>query len=300
MVTATSSAGLPVTLSVVSGPATVSGNTVTLTGLGVVTLRATQAGSGNIRAASETISFNVTVGSPSVSVISNSATTVAGPVASGSLASITGFGLASGQASDAAGNALTLNGASLSVKDSAGKSAAASLFFASFRQINFVVPSGLANGSAVVTTTNSTGKQTTSTVTIDSVAPGVFTANGSGSGPMSGVLLSYGTDGSVRQDAVSSCSPFGCVPQPIQIVPGTTQYLTLFGTGIRNRTDLSAVQVTLGNTSVGVDYAGPQGSTPGLDQVNVKLPASLAGAGLVDLKLTVDGVAANVVKVAFR
>ncbi len=40
------SSGLPVTLSVASGPATVAGNTVTLTGLGTVTLRATQAGDG--------------------------------------------------------------------------------------------------------------------------------------------------------------------------------------------------------------------------------------------------------------
>jgi len=43
-VTASASSSLPVTLSVVSGPASVSGNTVTLLGTGSVTLRATQAG----------------------------------------------------------------------------------------------------------------------------------------------------------------------------------------------------------------------------------------------------------------
>ena len=42
---ATASSGLPVSFSVVSGPATVSGSTVTLTGGGTVTLRASQAGS---------------------------------------------------------------------------------------------------------------------------------------------------------------------------------------------------------------------------------------------------------------
>lgn len=43
-VKATADSGLPVTVTVVSGPATVSGKTVTLTGHGTVTLRATQAG----------------------------------------------------------------------------------------------------------------------------------------------------------------------------------------------------------------------------------------------------------------
>jgi hypothetical protein len=51
-VSATSSSGLPVTFSIVAGPATISGNTVTITGAGSVTVRATQAGSSNFNAAS--------------------------------------------------------------------------------------------------------------------------------------------------------------------------------------------------------------------------------------------------------
>jgi uncharacterized delta-60 repeat protein len=43
-VSATASSGLPVTLSIVSGPAAIAGNAVTLTGAGAVTVRATQAG----------------------------------------------------------------------------------------------------------------------------------------------------------------------------------------------------------------------------------------------------------------
>jgi alpha-glucosidase len=59
---ATSSSGLPVTLSVESGPATISGNTITLTGvLGLVAIKASQPGNGNYNAATEVIkSFNVT------------------------------------------------------------------------------------------------------------------------------------------------------------------------------------------------------------------------------------------------
>jgi len=56
---------LPVILSVKSGPATLSGNTVTLTGAGTVVLAANQAGNENYNAAPEvTTSFNVTTPPP--------------------------------------------------------------------------------------------------------------------------------------------------------------------------------------------------------------------------------------------
>ncbi len=51
---ATASSGLAVTYSVVSGPATVSGSTLTLTGTGTVTIRATQAGNPNYHPATAT------------------------------------------------------------------------------------------------------------------------------------------------------------------------------------------------------------------------------------------------------
>jgi hypothetical protein len=58
---ATASSGLPVQYKVVSGPATVSGNTVTLTGVGTVTIEASQPGNANYSAAfSLQRSFSVT------------------------------------------------------------------------------------------------------------------------------------------------------------------------------------------------------------------------------------------------
>jgi hypothetical protein len=63
--TATSS--LPVTLSVKSGPATISGNTLTLTGVGTVTLTASQAGNASYNAATElTTSFTVSKATPRI------------------------------------------------------------------------------------------------------------------------------------------------------------------------------------------------------------------------------------------
>lgn len=50
----TASSGLPVTYTVVNGPATVTGNTLTFTGIGTVDVRASQSGNGTYAAASDT------------------------------------------------------------------------------------------------------------------------------------------------------------------------------------------------------------------------------------------------------
>jgi len=61
-----------VTYSVVSGPATISGSTVTLTGVGTVKLQASQAANGNYAVATTTISFTVTAAMPTLTVASSS------------------------------------------------------------------------------------------------------------------------------------------------------------------------------------------------------------------------------------
>ncbi len=53
MLTATASSGLPVTFSVLSGPATISGNALTITGIGTVVIAADQAGNATFSAAPE-------------------------------------------------------------------------------------------------------------------------------------------------------------------------------------------------------------------------------------------------------
>ncbi|HBB88300.1 MAG TPA: hypothetical protein DC047_11850 [Blastocatellia bacterium] len=75
-VTATASSNLPVTFSVVSGPATIAGNMVTLTGAGPVTIRATQAGDSTYNSATADRSF--TVSAALLSVIADSKTRVYG------------------------------------------------------------------------------------------------------------------------------------------------------------------------------------------------------------------------------
>jgi uncharacterized protein (TIGR03437 family) len=43
------------------------------------------------------------------------------------------------------------------------------------------------------------------------------------------------------------------------------------------------VQCVSGSLSLPVTYAGPQKQYPGMDQINVRLPASLAGSGTVSV-----------------
>jgi hypothetical protein len=66
-VIATSASSGPVTYSVTSGPATISGNTVTLAGVGTVNLAANQAATGNYTVATTYISFTVTPEVPTLS-----------------------------------------------------------------------------------------------------------------------------------------------------------------------------------------------------------------------------------------
>jgi uncharacterized protein (TIGR03437 family) len=81
-----------------------------------------------------------------------------------------------------------------------------------------------------------------------------------------------------------------------------TVYLVLYGTGIRNRSSLSAVTATIGwALNAPITYAGPQGldNPDGLDQVNLKLPRSLVSGAppftpiTTTLQLTVDGQPSN-------
>jgi sugar lactone lactonase YvrE len=129
-VSATSNSSGAITYSVVSGPATISGSTVTLTGAGTVVLQASQAAAGNYAAATQNATFTVAAVAPTitfavanqtfgatpftVAATSNSSgsftySVVSGPATvSGSTVTLTGIGTVVLQASEvAAGNYLS-------------------------------------------------------------------------------------------------------------------------------------------------------------------------------------------------
>jgi hypothetical protein len=112
--------------------------------------------------------------------------------------------------------------------------------------------------------------------------------------------LRVSPDGTQTQLPVYQCGAAAgsCAPVPIELGSDTDQaILVLFGTGIRGGANVTA---RIGGLEAPVLYAGPQGQYAGLDQVNVRVPRSVAGTGKAPILLTVEGKRANIVTVNFQ
>lgn len=111
--------------------------------------------------------------------------------------------------------------------------------------------------------------------------PGVFTARSSGDGPPAAVVTNDGR-------SFLAVSANG---QPVPVSASTAghpNYLILFGTGLHGN-----IQVRMGGQLCEVIWAGRQPYLAGVDQVNVRIPDSLAGRGIVTLSLSANGLPAN-------
>lgn len=194
----------------------------------------------------------------------------------------------------------TLGGTTVQVRDSAGQGRFAPLFFVSPFHVNYLIPAGTAGGMAEVTVTSGDGTVSRGAIRVSLVAPGVFSADASGSGLAAAIALRVRADGSQTYEPVIrfDSAQNKIVAAPIDLGSETDQvYLLLFCTGVRARSSLAAASATLGGQAGQVTYIGNQGGFAGLDQVNVRLPRNLIGRGEVDVALTIDSLAANVVKV---
>jgi len=184
---------------------------------------------------------------------------------------------------------------SLSIMDSAGTAREASLLYVSPTQINFVVPDGTATGAAQFVVSNGSTTQTFNG-TIASVDPTLFSVGGNVAA--ASAIMTQANDSKVQSPVpVFQCSASGCVAVPIDLEVDTPIYLTLYGTGIRGRSALADVTVTIGGVAVPVQYAGPTPNFIGLDQVNVPLVLGLRGSGLCSVVVSVDGQASNAVMI---
>lgn len=191
----------------------------------------------------------------------------------------------------------SLAGANLTIRDSVGVERNADVLFTSETQLNFLVPPGTALGGATLRVSRGGIVVATTVADIRSCWPGIFTANGDGAGVPAATAVRV--TGTVQQPVPVYDCPQGvgsCVPVPIDVSGGNV-YLSLYGTGIRGGQSVSA---TAGGTALEVVYAGPQNQYPGLGQVNVRLPAELAGRGEIPL---IVGGTANVgqpIRIAIR
>jgi uncharacterized protein (TIGR03437 family) len=223
-------------------------------------------------------------------------------VAPASLASVYAANLAPGTAQTAAQPPpLVLGGVTLAVTDAAGIQRSAPLLYVSPNQINFEVPDGTSPGGATVTVSSASGVQTFPAA-VQVVAPALFTMSGTGSGvaAATAIRVQAGDPSLQAPVQVFQCTASGCSAVPIDTGLDTPVFVSFFGTGIRNRSSLSNVAVTINGISVPVLYAGPAPLFAGLDQVNVGLVLTLRGSGESKVILTVDGQASNIVTIGIQ
>jgi uncharacterized protein (TIGR03437 family) len=224
------------------------------------------------------------------------------PLAVGSIAAGWGTNLATKtQAAESLPLPTSLAGTTVTITDSIGNTMLAPLFYVSPSQINYQIPEAAKPGEATVRVVSGDGTVSTGSLTLEMVAPGLISANASGQDVAAAYMVRVKPDGAQTSSLIfqydSQQSKF--VPSPIDPAPETDQIiLTLYGTGFEFRSDLSAVKVLIDGVDCEVLYAGPQGGYVGLDQLNVRLPYMLGGRGEMEIELTVDGQAANVVTVA--
>lgn len=195
-----------------------------------------------------------------------------------------------------------LAGTRVLVRDGAGVERAAPLFFVSPGQVNYLIPPGTSPGAATVTVRRSGERVSAGAIRVLAVGPGLFAANSDGRGVAAAVTLRVKADGTRTYEPVARYDTQAkrFVSTPVEFTdPGDRLFLLLFGTGPRHVKHPGSVKVRLGGVAAPVLYAGAQGTYTGLDQVNVEVPREAGGRGEVDVVLTVDGQAANTVKVNF-
>lgn len=249
---------------------------------------------------SELLQSNKKVLTPVATIVSAASYQLAS-LANESIGSVFGSGMALTTAA-ATGTPLPTNleNVSVFVTDSAGAEKPAPLFYVSPTQINFQLPAGLVGGRGTVTVKLYNQIVASGLILIANTSPGLFSVNQTGEGLAAATVQRVAANGDVTFLPVaqydSSAQKF--IPLPINVQSGTDQvFLNLYGTGIQGRSEIANVKATVDGIDTPVLYAGSQGTFPGVDQVNVLLPSSLAGKKEVSVILTVDNQVANPVKI---
>ena len=225
--------------------------------------------------------------------LTNSASFVAGDVSEDEIIALFGLRLADFTQVGLPPLGNQLGGASVDITDSQGVTRPCPMYLASvgpsFDQLNFIIADGTATGPGTLTVRRASGGSLSIAINVVSAAPGVFTANASGSGfPAANILRFVNGVQTGPAELVTAA--------PIDLGPANSSvFLSLFLTGVRNG---SSVQVTINGVPM-TSIFGPAASPEfdGLDQLNVLIDRGLIGQGLVNVVVTVDGVVANIVQI---
>ncbi len=158
----------------------------------------------------------------------------------------------------------------------------APLFFVAPTQVNFILPAGTLTGGAVIEILSGDNVLSRGNINLAAAAASLFTSNAQGTGAPAAVATKDGVNFSLVGNVDGS---------PNALDAG--DYLALFGTGVRY-SPRGSVKITIGGVECPVLYSGAQGGFAGLDQINTQLPTGISG--IVDLVVSINGKAANPVK----
>lgn len=235
---------------------------------------------------------------PPVATFYNSASYQPGLGAPSALVTAFGSGFASQALVDGTMPAV-LGDTSITVTDAKGNSLAAPIYYVSPSQASFLIPQTAAPGAATVKVARSGNTVLTGALSIAAVSPGIYTANGNGAGVAAAVVLrSSAPSTSTLAFNCQAGVALSCLSSPISLGATTeTVYLEIYGTGIRAA---QKVEVFVAGQTVPVLAAGAQGQYQGLDQINISLPRTLAGAGESSLYIVADGQASNLVSIRIQ
>jgi uncharacterized protein (TIGR03437 family) len=152
----------------------------------------------------------------------------------------------------------------------------AGLLYVGPNQINYIVPSEteLEALATVIVTDDQGNTVAQGEMFMAASSLNIFTHNQQGTGSPA---AAFTADGITYSQVNNSDGSTNVVP------PGN--YLVLFGTGVRDGQDIKAF---VGGIEAQVDYAGPQPDFVALDQINIRIPATLNGQGVLDVTIT-DG-----------
>jgi hypothetical protein len=284
-VAATSNSAGAFIYSVVSGPATISGSTLTLTGLGSVTLKASQAAAGNYTSGTQNATFTVAAGAPTITFTVASQTYGATPFAVAATSNSTGaiaYSLVSGPAT-LSGATVTLTGAGTVVLQAS--EAAAGNYAAGTQNVTFAVNKAT---PTVALTTSANPALSQSSITLTATVSSTLAApTGSVTFFDGTTMLGTGTIASGVAAYVTSSLPAGA-NSITAVYSGDTNFATVTSSALTETVETFALGTSTGATTTQTVSPGgtatytfsvsPTGGTTFLDPVSFTVSGLPAGA----------------------
>jgi uncharacterized protein (TIGR03437 family) len=243
-----------------------------------------------------------------------SAASLAPTIAAGSIASV--IGNSSSNPLSGQSGAVTIAESGSLPFDLAGASVtiggqAAHIVQTSPSRVDFIVPEGIPTGSQEVLVTSIDGFVSQGMINVAQSAPALFSNSGNGIGEgaiMNAVTLqtgpfdvstgiNFGSDKRTRLLLLATGLSAGLANS------SAAKYVKFGNLVLPNISDAISVEAKTTDGTVfqlPVEYAGPQGGTPGLDEVIVVLPADMKGAGSVTLTIVTGSIRSNSVGVMIR